>query len=93
LDIALAIHFYEAILATLAIIVWHFYHVIFDPDVYPLNFALVDGKVSEDVYREEHELDYDRLKQNESNVLAVNQESEAPLTESQTEQSQTDDHA
>jgi hypothetical protein len=26
-------------------------------------------------------------------VLAVNQESEAPLTESQTEQSQTDDHA
>jgi len=93
LDIALAIHFYEAILATLAIIVWHFYHVIFDPDVYPLNFALVDGKVSEDVYREEHELDYDRLKQNESTMLAVNQESEAPLTESQTEQSQTDDHA
>jgi formate dehydrogenase gamma subunit len=90
LDIALAVHFYEAILATLAIIVWHFYHVIFDPDVYPLNFALVDGKVSEDVYREEHELDYDRLKNTESNV---NQESETPLTESQTEQSQKDDHA
>jgi cytochrome b subunit of formate dehydrogenase/nitrate/TMAO reductase-like tetraheme cytochrome c subunit len=31
IDIALAIHFYEAVLATLAIIVWHFYHVIFDP--------------------------------------------------------------
>jgi formate dehydrogenase gamma subunit len=29
IDIALAIHFYEAVLATLAIIVWHFYHVIF----------------------------------------------------------------
>jgi formate dehydrogenase gamma subunit len=64
IDIALAIHFYEAVLATLAIVVWHFYHVIFDPDVYPLNWALVDGRVSEDLYKEEHELDYyERLKQ------------------------------
>ena len=61
-DIALAIHFYEAVLATLAIIVWHFYHVIFDPDVYPINWAFVDGKVSEESYREEHELDYERVK-------------------------------
>lgn len=40
IDIALAVHFYEAVLATLAIIVWHFYHVIFDPDVYPVNLPL-----------------------------------------------------
>lgn len=93
LDIALAVHFYEAVLATLAIIVWHFYHVIFDPDVYPLNFALVDGNVSEDAYREEHELDYERLKRTESNVLTINQESEASRTESQMEESQTEDHA
>ncbi|MGH9880395.1 MAG: hypothetical protein ACRD6N_03080, partial [Pyrinomonadaceae bacterium] len=39
IDVALAIHFYEALLATLAIVVWHFYHVIFDPDVYPINWA------------------------------------------------------
>ena len=62
IDVALAIHFYEAVLATLAIIVWHFYHVIFDPDVYPINWALVDGRVSEEAYREEHELDYEQLK-------------------------------
>jgi cytochrome b subunit of formate dehydrogenase len=37
LDIATAIHLYEAILATLAIVVWHFYQVFFDPDVYPMN--------------------------------------------------------
>lgn len=61
IDVALAIHFYEAILATLAIVVWHFYNVIFDPDVYPLNWALVDGRVSEEYYKEEHELDYDRM--------------------------------
>jgi hypothetical protein len=57
LDVATAIHFYEAILATLAIIVWHFYQIFVDPDVYPMNWAWWDGKVSEHHYREEHGLD------------------------------------
>lgn len=61
LEIALSIHFYEAVLATLAIIVWHFYHVLFDPDVYPVNFALIDGRVSEEWYKEEHELAYEQM--------------------------------
>lgn len=56
-DVALTIHYYEAILACLAIVVWHFYHVIFDPDVYPLNMACYDGKVSEHWQEEEHPLD------------------------------------
>jgi len=56
-DIALTIHYYEAILACLAIIVWHFYHVIFDPDVYPLNQACVNGKVSAHWQEEEHPLE------------------------------------
>jgi len=63
IEIALAIHFYEAVLATLAIVVWHFYHVIFDPDVYPINWAFLDGRISEELYKEEHELDYERLEQ------------------------------
>ncbi len=58
-----AVHFYEAVLATLAIIVWHFYQVIFDPDVYPVNFAFIDGRVSEDFYKEEHELAYEKMKE------------------------------
>jgi Ni,Fe-hydrogenase I cytochrome b subunit len=41
---ATAVHFYEAILATLAIVVWHFYWVIFDPDVYPLDWTWWDGR-------------------------------------------------
>ena len=57
IDVATTIHYYEAILACLAIIVWHFYHVIFDPDVYPLNRACVDGRVSSHWYAEEHGLD------------------------------------
>jgi formate dehydrogenase gamma subunit len=56
-DVALTIHYYEAILACLAILVWHFYHVIFDPDVYPLNLACWDGKVSEHWQQEEHGLE------------------------------------
>ncbi len=56
-DIALTIHYYEAILACLAIVVWHFYHVIFDPDVYPLNWACWNGKVSKHWQEEEHPLE------------------------------------
>ena len=56
-DVATAVHFYEAILATLAIVVWHFYQVFFDPDVYPMNWAWWDGKMPVEHYRHEHELD------------------------------------
>ena len=56
-DVATTIHYYEAILACLAILVWHFYHVIFDPDVYPLNRAVLDGRVSREWLEEEHPLD------------------------------------
>jgi formate dehydrogenase gamma subunit len=71
IDIALAIHFYEAVLATLAIIVWHFYQVIFDPDVYPLNFALIDGRVSEELFKEEHELAYEEMRDQASEADAT----------------------
>ena len=60
-DVATAIHFYEAILATLAILVWHLYQVIFDPDVYPMNWAWWDGKMPVEHYRAEHELDSNAL--------------------------------
>lgn len=56
-DIARTIHYYEAILATLAIIVWHFYFVIFNPDVYPMSLAWLTGKISEKDMEEEHALE------------------------------------
>lgn len=61
IDVALTIHYYEAILACLAIVVWHFYHVIFDPDVYPFNLACWDGRVSARWQEEEHPLEKPRL--------------------------------
>jgi hypothetical protein len=56
-DVATTIHYYEAILACLAIVVWHFYHVLFAPGIYPMNFAWWDGKVSKKWHEEEHPLD------------------------------------
>ena len=44
-DLATLIHFYEAVLACLAITVWHLYWVIFDPDVYPMNWAWLTGRL------------------------------------------------
>jgi cytochrome b subunit of formate dehydrogenase len=43
-DVATVIHLYEAILASLAILVWHFYFVIFDPLVYPMDPAWLTGR-------------------------------------------------
>ena len=62
-DIATAIHFYEAILAVSAIFVWHFYQVIFDPSVYPLNWAFWDGRVSAEHYREHHAQAYEKMRE------------------------------
>ena len=70
-DVATAIHFYEAILATLAIAVWHFYQVFFDPDVYPMNWAWWDGKMPVEQYRHEHELDAEGFAKPEAQDLAA----------------------
>jgi cytochrome b subunit of formate dehydrogenase len=43
LDVATAIHWYEAVLAAAAIVIWHFYSVILDPEVYPLDTAFLTG--------------------------------------------------
>lgn len=50
LAICTAIHFYEAILATFAILIWHFYAVVFDPDIYPVKWTALTG------YAPEHEV-------------------------------------
>jgi cytochrome b subunit of formate dehydrogenase len=63
-DISRTIHFYEAILATLAIIVWHFYFVLFNPDIYPMNLAWLTGQISEREMLEDHPLELKQLKDN-----------------------------
>lgn len=60
-DISRTIHFYEAILATLAIIVWHFYFVMLNPAVYPMSTTWLTGEISEDEMAEEHPLELERI--------------------------------
>ncbi|MBM4047168.1 MAG: hypothetical protein FJ279_18855 [Planctomycetes bacterium] len=43
-DVAQVVHYYEALLATLAIAVWHLYAVVFDPEQYPMNTTWLIGK-------------------------------------------------
>lgn len=64
-DLCRAVHFYEAILATLTILVWHFYSVIFNPDVYPMNWAWITGTLTEHEMEEEHALELERIKAEE----------------------------
>src|SRR4030066_1418944 len=68
-DVTRAIHFYEAILATLTIIVWHFYSVIFTPDVYPMSWAWVSGNLTEHEMEEEHGLELEKIKAGENGKL------------------------
>ena len=48
------IHYYEAWLATLAIIVWHFFFVIFHPDEYPMSWTWLTGKMTRRAVKEHH---------------------------------------
>ena len=61
-DVARAIHFYEAVLATLTIIVWHFYSVVFNPDVYPMSWAWITGDLTEHEMELEHGLELEKIK-------------------------------
>ena len=54
LDVVLVIHYYEAILATLAIVIWHLYSTVFNPQVYPMNPSWLTGKMPRDMFEHEH---------------------------------------
>jgi len=62
--ISTAIHWYEAILATLAIIVWHFYSIFLNPDVFPMNKAWFTGYITEEQMKHEHPLELKEINSN-----------------------------
>jgi cytochrome b subunit of formate dehydrogenase len=68
MDIATAIHFYEAILASLAIVIWHFYFVIYNPDVYPINKAFITGYLTREEMEHEHPLELEAIEQEQQNT-------------------------
>jgi formate dehydrogenase gamma subunit len=58
--VAEAIHLYEAWLAFLAIVVWHFFFVIVRPGTFPVSMTVVDGKMDPRELEHEHPEDYRR---------------------------------
>jgi cytochrome b subunit of formate dehydrogenase len=61
LDVSKAIHYYEAMLATLAIVVWHFFYMFIHPENYPINFSVMTGTMTEEAYMERHPLDFENM--------------------------------
>ena len=70
------VHYYEAWLAFLAIVVWHLYFVIANPEVYPLNLTFMDGKAPEHHLLEKH----GHLEGEGAGSHGANQNSGAPRT-------------
>jgi formate dehydrogenase gamma subunit len=75
-DIARTIHYYEAWMAFLAIVVWHFYFVIFNPEIYPMSTSWITGKITEEEMIEEHPLELDKIRQKKFEEEDKEQENE-----------------
>lgn len=61
IDSSRVAHSDEAMLAILAIVVWHFFNVHFNPSNFPVNWAFFTGKLSEEEMKREHPLEWQRL--------------------------------
>ncbi len=61
LDVAHEMHSDEAMLATLAIVIWHFYNVHLNPDRFPGTLLWWHGQLSEHEMKEEHPLEYEEI--------------------------------
>ncbi|MBK7252593.1 MAG: cytochrome b/b6 domain-containing protein [Ignavibacteria bacterium] len=77
MDISAAIHYYEAILASLAIVVWHFYFIFLNPDVYPMNKAWIKGYLTKEEMEKEHPLELTELEIKENQNISENQNKES----------------
>lgn len=61
LDIVRIVHGFEAILAFLAIIIWHMYNVHLNPEVFPMSKVWLTGKISKEELKEHHPLEYEEI--------------------------------
>jgi cytochrome b subunit of formate dehydrogenase len=81
LDLATIVHYYEAWLAFLAIMVWHVYQTVLNPDVYPMNWTWITGRISDEQLRHEHGAEWERLRAEEEAARRAAEEREVPPAE------------
>lgn len=60
-DIFVIIHGYEAILAFLAVIIWHMYNVHLNPENFPMSKIWLNGKITGKELRVLHPLEYTKI--------------------------------
>jgi len=72
MDVAREAHSDEALLATLAIVIWHFYNVHFNPSRFPGSLTWLHGKITKKEMMHEHPLEYEEmLREAEEHEAAV----------------------
>jgi formate dehydrogenase subunit gamma len=60
-DVANIVHSYEALLAFLAIVIWHLYHVHLNPESFPMSRVFLTGRITEHELKELHPLEYEKI--------------------------------
>ncbi len=65
-DIGREMHSDEGLLATLSIVIWHFYNVHFNPEVFPMSWTWWHGQLTETEMKHHHPLEYEAIIKEES---------------------------
>ncbi|MBS3819930.1 hypothetical protein KGY73_10575 [bacterium] len=60
-EIFVIIHGYKAILAFLAVIIWHMYNVHLNPENFPMSKIWLNGKITGKELRVLHPLEYKKI--------------------------------
>ncbi len=78
-DIGREAHSDEGLLATLAIVVWHFYNVHFNPESFPMSWAWWHGNLTESEMKHHHALEYAEIIETESKKIIDDKEQDNKL--------------
>lgn len=68
-NIFIIVHGYEALLAFLAIIIWHMYNVHLNPEVFPMSKVWLNGTITGHELRVLHPLEYERILEERKKAL------------------------
>lgn len=82
MSVSRIIHYYEALLAALAILIWHGFHTILHPDEYPMNTSWLTGYITEE--QATHHFTDEAIKKLKTEKPAVSVPEQVPTSESAT---------